>query len=127
MLQDDEKVGAIPCLEFWVEALDIHACREWILQRLHPDGAYCPKCNKRIIGDDALDSFWEERRTHCKLCGKYFTARTGTLIKNTRLDAREIFLLCVTVELSVPDKKIAEILKIHLDSVRSWKKRLEEL
>lgn len=126
-MQGDQKAGEIPVLEYLVQALDVHVCREWVLQRLHPDGVYCPNCNKRITSDDALDSFWEERRTYCKSCGKQFTARTDTVIKRTNLDMREIFLFLVLRDLQVDNKKITETLGIHLDSVKNWKKRLEGL
>ena len=119
---NNNKSGAIECV---VSMLDVHMCREWVLQQLHPDGAYCPGCDKKIDGDDALDNFWEERRTYCKFCHKQFTARTDTAINGTGLDMREIYLFCLLVEFAVLDKRIAEVLGIHPDSVGNWKRRIE--
>lgn len=111
---------------FSIELLDINRCREWVLQRLHPDGAYCPKCNRPIDNMDAQDSFWEGRRTHCKWCDKYFSARTGTVLNNTNLDVRVIYMILFLGALWGDEKVIAALLGIHVDTVRNWKRKRGE-
>lgn len=95
--------------------LDSLRCREWVLNRLHPEGVCCPDCRTDIT--EGLSPF---DRRRCKKCGKWFTALTGTFLHGAQLDTEQVFLLAVLSGLCVDKKEIARIIGIHPDSVRLW-------
>ncbi len=109
--------------EFSSRVLSEEACRLWILQRLHPAGAFCPNCQTALKRRAEL-SFWEGKRTYCKFCEKQFSVTTGTILANISMNMREVFLLLVLIAMKVDKKEIARILNIHPDSVKNWEKRL---
>lgn len=111
--------------EFSVEMLSAEKCREWVLQQLHPEGAYCPSCHRRVIGKRAKVSFWAGRRTWCKFCHKQFSATTGTVLNNCGLDFRAVWLLLALSALGADNKQIAGILRVHPDTVKTWQGKLE--
>lgn len=101
------------------------ASRYWFLSKLHPDGAYCPHCNRKLTGERAIKSFWDGRRTWCKSCQKQFYATTDTVLNNTELNFQKLYLLLVLSALGIQEKIIAEILNIHPDTVKKWQRKLK--
>ena len=87
-------------------------CREWILRKLHPGGAFCPGCQRAINDDRRRNHFWKGDRLNCEYCGKYFTALTGQIFSGAHLDFKGIFLLAVLSGSGINDKIIASKLKI---------------
>lgn len=102
------------------------ACRQWILETLHPDGAYCPACKNKITDDITRNNFSAMRRCKCKHCGKWFSATVGTILHNSQLSMRQAFALAVLISLGLGNKQIAKIIGIHPDSVRLWRLRLND-
>lgn len=108
---------------FNAEFLDEARCTEWILKRLHPEGAYCPACKSKIEDEITLNNFWWLRRCKCKYCNKWFSAYSNTFLSNSHLSPQQAVLLAVLIAQAVPLKVIAKILEIHPDTVRLWQKR----
>ena len=125
LVQDEDLSGLSPesALKDFLFVLSQENCRKLILPRFHPDGAYCPVCHQ-MIGERAKESFWAGKKIHCKSCGKWFSATTGTILNNTKLDYKAIYLLLVLPALGLDNREIAGIIGIHRDSVRNWRKRL---
>jgi len=96
-------------------------CREWILKKLHPDGAFCPGCRQRINDYRRQHNFWHGARLNCESCGKYFTALTGQIFSGSHLDFKGLFLLAVLTGAGIPDKIIASKLNITTESCRLWR------
>ncbi len=110
---------------FGPSSLDEVACRETALRLLHPDGAACPECWLKI-DDEPASGFRRGRRCVCGRCGRWFTARTGTILQGTHLDDRQIILLAVLIDLmdnGITPARIAEIVGVSVDTVRDWQKR----
>ena len=96
-------------------------CREWILNKLHPGGAFCPGCHRSINDSRRRDHFWNGDRLNCEYCGKYFTALTGRIFSGSHLDFKRLFLLAALSGAGINDKIIAEKLNITPESCRLWR------
>jgi len=103
------------------EFFDKEKCREWILKKLHPAGAFCPRCKRAIDDDCRLDHFWNGDRLNCRHCGKYFTALTGQLFSGAHLNFSGLFLLAALSGAGINDKVIAMKLNITPESCRLWR------
>ena len=110
------------CIDFINES----TCREWILKKLHPAGAYCPGCGV-AIPEKSLQRFWMSERVKCCQCEKFFTALTGTFLSGCQLDFREVVLLAILLSPVMPDKTIADILKMSAANVRIWRNKFEAM
>jgi len=110
---------------FTVELFDERVCREWILNKLHPEGASCPGCGKPILSAKCLQNFWNLKRVFCKDCKKIFTALTGTMLNGIQMDLRTLFVMAIFLQLGADKKVIAKLLKIHTETVRLWKTRFK--
>jgi hypothetical protein len=104
-----------------VNFFDETRCRDWILKKLHPAGAFCPGCQQAIDDDRRLYHFWNGDRLNCRHCGKYFTALTGKIFSGSHLDFRGLFLLAVLSGSGTSDKTIAVKLNITPESCRLWR------
>jgi len=96
-------------------------CRQWILNKLHPSGAYCPGCAGALSDAGRIKNFYNGDRLSCRTCGKYFTALTGTLFSGAHFDFRGLFLLAALSGSGMHDKVIAEKLNITPESARLWR------
>lgn len=105
---------------FTVELFDEKKCTAWILNKLHPTGAYCPRCKEPIESDKSLQNFWSLKRVYCRHCKKVFTALTGTMLNGIQMSLRSIFAMGVFIGLGVDRNTIAKLLKIHPETVRIW-------
>jgi transposase-like protein len=103
--------------EFTAKFLDENFCREWILRRLHPQGATCPHCELTIHEQ----RFWLARKIKCSQCKKWFTALTGTFLSGCQFTFSEVIVLAMFLSLQVPDKEIAKVLDISSENVRLWR------
>jgi transposase-like protein len=112
--------------DFRVNFLNEIACREWVLKRLHPSGAYCPGCGV-AIPEKSLQRFWMSERVKCCQCDKFFTALTGTFLTGCQLDYREVLLLAVLLSPDMTDKTIAEILEMSAANVSIWRNKFKAL
>ena len=110
--------------DFQANFLNEVVCREWVLKRLHPTGAYCPGCGV-AIPEKSLQRFWMSERVKCCQCNKFFTALTGTFLSGCQLDYREVILLAILLSTDMSDKTIAEILNMSAANVRIWRNKFE--
>lgn len=102
--------------EFFNEAI----CRMWLIKNLHPDGAKCPACKTEITEAVQLARFNSGKRLHCKQCGKWYSAFSGTLFQECQLDERRIYILALLTELNLHKNEIARVLNINPATVRIW-------
>lgn len=100
--------------------LDYEFARIWVLKRLHPDGAYCPGCGV-AVHENKMQRFWSNQRISCRVCGKYFTALTGTFVAGCQMDFRSLILLSFLLALDVNAQIIARIIGISKENVRLWR------
>lgn len=111
--------------DFSVELFDERVCTEWILNKLHPEGASCPRCGKPITSEKCLQNFWSLKRVFCKECKGIFTALTGTMLNGIQMDLRTLFVMAVFLQLGTDKKVLAKLLKIHPETVRFWEKKFK--
>ena len=102
--------------------LDPDACRQWVIETLHPNGARCPEC-KTPVNDGQLPAFWKGGRLQCAACQKWFTALTQTVVSGCHADFRSFFLIAVLIGLGIDNKTIAEKCGITPETVRMWRKK----
>lgn len=112
---------------FGIDMIKFADCARWLVTRLHPDGAKCPGCSAGITGHNRLARWYNLEQIRCPECGKKFTAKTGNILNDTKLEAREIYLLAVLIYLEVAPARIATILQIHTDTVRNWQMKFNVL
>ena len=112
---------------FGMDLIKFDDCARWLVSRLHPDGVKCPGCSAAVTDDNRLSRFRQMGQIRCPECGKKFTAKTGTILNETKLEAREIYLLAVLIYLEVSPPHIAAILRVHVDTVRNWQSKFQAL
>ena len=116
------------CLKvFSADMLAWHEAGRWMIDRLHPAGKVCPHCRAELLDDKRLERWYQCERIQCKDCGRFFTSLTGTILQSSQLDPREVYLLAVLSELDVPAAKIAAVIDVHKDTVRSWQQKFQAL
>jgi len=113
--------------------LDEKWCKAWVMERLHGDQPwmgndppFCPGCGSPVP-DRMMHSFWECKRIRCDICGKYFTALTGTFLSGCHFSFQETVLMAFMISLGVADKQIANTLKISAENVRLWRHRFDAI
>jgi len=100
-------------------------CRSWILQRLHPDGATCPGCGAAIASEKVLFTWENMGRVSCRICSRFFTAATGTILQGAKLDIQTLYALALLLSLEIPIVKVAQALKVSYCTVSNWENRLQ--
>lgn len=111
--------------DFTVKLLQEDCSRELILDALHPDGPHCPHCKVFIEDVVTIDNFYSGRRCKCKVCGKWFTATTGTALQNSQFNYSEMIVLCLLSSVGAANKDIAEVLKTTPQTIKTWRMKLE--
>jgi len=112
------------------ELLDEDRCREWILERLHPDGAHCLGCAEPILDGTTLHNFWQGNRCNCKNCGRWFSATSGSFLQNMQLTFAQVFLLASFADYlscGLTLSRAAAALNISPDTVRIWQRRFKAI
>lgn len=105
---------------FGVDMLDLSVCRNWVLHQIRPIGAACHKCGTPIESQRSIESFMADGRTCCKQCGKWFSNRSGTILQDSKLGWRELYLLAVLTELGMKQEEIGQRVGVHPDTVANW-------
>lgn len=100
-------------------------CRKWIINRIHPNGTYCPKCNAKIESEVSIKRFWSGERLRCVYCGSYFNALTGTFCSGMNLSFQEIYCLSLLLALKKDSKTISKYMHISQKTVRLWKAKFD--
>jgi transposase-like protein len=112
--------------KFCAGFLDEAQCRRWILERLHPKGAFCPECGQELAGR-CEDRFWENTRVRCPRCRRQFTALKGTMFQGIHMSFGTIMLLALFLAMNQPARTVAELLNIDQETVRVWRRRFDEV
>ena len=112
---------------FGPDFLDGDRCRDWLFWQLHPAGPACPWCGKAINSPRTLASFRQLGRVQCTVCGRFFTALSGTLLSKTGLDPAGYVLLCLLLAVGMGDQAIARKLGVNRETVRRWRQRFAAL
>lgn len=123
-------LSAGKCLaKFSADDLSWLGAGHWVIDQLHPTGQRCPHCQTELTDEKRLGRWYQCERIQCpnKGCGRFFTSLTGTILQASQLDPREIYLLAVLSELEVPPAKIAKVIAVHKDTVRSWQAKFQAL
>ncbi len=113
---------------FSAKLFDEDACRQWVIGRLHLDGARCPGCNVPLQDKSTLANFWQGKRCCCKSCGRWFTAKTRTFLQGMQMEFRQVFLLAVLLDLmeNPPTPElIARFVGVSLNTVSFWHKKIK--
>ncbi len=101
--------------------LNPDSCREWVLNRLHPNGPRCPGCGESITSYPSLRSFRLGARVRCCRCGKYFTALTGTFLSGCHLSLPQVILIAILIDAGADDTRIARLMEVSAEGVRGWR------
>lgn len=105
--------------------LDADFCRQWLLNRVHPEGPVCPWCGAEIQGR-AAGRFWELKKIECPACGRKFTARTNTELSGLKLDERGLVLFCLLVGAGFPLSWIAKRFNISIRALYMYRDRFQK-
>lgn len=60
------------------------------------------------------------RKFLCKICGKSFCSRTGTIFYDLRTPEDEVLLALKLLVKGMPLRSVADVLGVKLDTVRHW-------
>ena len=107
--------------------LDARRCRDWLVERLHPDGPRCPCCGMALTSPRSRAAFRWLGRVQCTICGRFFTAMSGTTLNKTGLEPAGYVLLCLLMALGQGDQAIAHKLGVNRETVRRWRLRFQTL
>lgn len=106
--------------------LSEEACRAWLLEALHPDGARCPQC-RAPVSDGQAASYRAGRKVACASCGRWFNAMTGTPLTGSKLDCRQLVLIALCLGLGLETGQAARLARVSPETVRAWRGRLSAL
>ncbi len=107
--------------------LDARLCRDWLLERLHPNGPACPWCGMALTSPRSRATFRQLGRVQCTICGRFFTGLSGTVLNKTGLEPTGYVLLCLLMSLGLGDQAIAGRLNVNRETVRRWRLRFQAL
>ena len=102
--------------------MDEHACYQFLLDLLHPDGLACPRCHCRdrlVRHSRRRDSSIVNYR--CAACRRIFNVFTGTPLQGTHRSPAEIILILRGFAQGTPTAQLARELKVsrpHLLDLR---------
>ena len=112
---------------FGPDFLDARLCRDWLLERLHPQGPACPWCGMALTSPRSRATFRQLGRVQCTICQKFFTGLSGTVLSKTGLEPQGYLLLCLLLALGLGDQAIAGKLNVNRETVRRWRLRFQAL
>jgi transposase-like protein len=100
------------------------------------EGAACPnmKCqmyglmgNGNVVGNGTYQTkSGNVRKFICRACGRTFSERSNTVFFNLRSDDKEMMRALKMVLKGSSLRATAEIMEVHLDTVRAWLRRAAE-
>lgn len=100
---------------------------QWLTNAIHEGGPpTCPACGTQT--DDTMSFFWRampRARRKCKVCGKWFTLVTGTILQGSKLRPEQVYLMAVLLGLGLENGRIAEIVDVSIETVRQWRMKLD--
>lgn len=108
---------------FRLDLLSEESCRNWFLQRVHPEGAFCPKCRAGVPGEKSKQSFWKMRRVKCTSCRVMFNAATDTVLEGLKIDFRELYILLFMTGCGLSIYQVAEKIGVSHQTVRAWESK----
>jgi transposase-like protein len=110
--------------------MDEHACYDYLLDVLHPQGLQCPQDHLLPAGQAPHDTHRAPLVDYrCKTCGAVFNLFTNTLWSKSRYRCATIVLILRGIAQGVPTAHLAEELgldRAHLLEVRHVIQRLIE-
>ena len=106
--------------EFSIDLLDETACRDFFLRTLHSAGVSCPECRAEVSSLRRLESFWNMQRICCQVCGRTFSAVSGTALNGIGIEFRALYMLLFLVGHGVRANKIAKPLGISSGAAYLW-------
>ena len=102
------------------------ACRDWLLNQLHPTGPVCPTCGQAVDDPRAARRFFALRAVKCEGCGTRFTAFTGTVFSGAQMPPEDITVMLLLFKLGQRDAEIGEALDVNRSTVSRWRRVLNE-
>ena len=99
----------ISLIEFFDIFPDDKTAEEWFVQTRWPDGICCPKCGSIRINTKAKHP---KMPYHCRDCRKFFSPRTGTALRSSKLGFRVIVLAMYLMTTGI---KGTSSMKLHRD------------
>lgn len=103
---------------------DAETCADWFLSHSYPDGPACSRCGAAITGDRALARWRSLQRLTCPSCQRKIRATSGTLLQESHLDPRGLFILLSLLGLGVDPGAVAQVLDVTTATVLSWKSKV---
>uniref|UniRef100_A0A831U358 Transposase n=1 Tax=Geobacter metallireducens TaxID=28232 RepID=A0A831U358_GEOME len=110
---------------FCADSLSWHHVGRWIIDRLNPGGPKCPKCGTGYNDETRLERWYQRERIRCTSCGHMHTSTSGTILANTTLEPRELFILLLTRERFTVAER-AKMLGMNPKTVRTWDAKLTD-
>lgn len=88
--------------------------------------ALCPECDERLSIEQA-DRYYLLQRITCPECKKQPMATKGTVLHNAEITPEDLFLIAINIACAEGVSVIAEKIGKSPDTVRAWRKKMEEL
>jgi len=89
----------------------------------NPKCSLCGKTRKgNIVSNGTIKTKQGEdrRKFLCKVCGKSFCSRTGTIFYDLRTPEEKVMLALKLLVKGMPLRGVADVLEVKLDTVRHW-------
>jgi len=103
---------------------DAAACTDWFLERCYPDGPRCPRCGFHITGQRAQVRWRELKRITCQSCERKIKATNGTLLQESHLDPRQLFILLSLLGLGVEPAAVARVVGVTQTTILNWRDKV---
>lgn len=104
--------------------LDPDRCRLWILERLHPNGAACPRCAAPVMSEIGIRAFWAADRLKCSHCRRSFMATDGTFLEHISLSLPQLILVGILSKMGLKGAEVARAAGTSEVCAYAWSKRL---
>lgn len=85
------------------------------------DPAKCPHCHAPVESNASLYRYRAGKKNKCRRCGRWFTWRTNTVFRGSKLSASQLVLVAACLALGHDNKTIAQLARCSSETVRTWR------
>jgi len=115
-----QEVGELLTARFFDDVV----CTDWFLRRCYPNGAQCPRCGAALTDERILGRWRAFTRVTCPSCRRKIKATAGTILHESQLSPRQLFILLALLGIDVDLDTVARVVGITVATVKAWRDKV---